>query len=107
MRERDGCIGGSELPVDGQLRRVARRHSGGDLGGERAPVGDPAASPELGLTLDDAERIVIDQFTREPRYIDEISAAFGLPIHQLATQLMMLELQGAVPNTGAQHYALL
>ncbi len=65
-----------------------------------------AAPTQTALPLDDAERRVIDQLGREPRHIDEIAAALGLPIHQLATQLMMLELQGVVRNTGAQHYAL-
>lgn len=69
--------------------------------------GRASATPtQTTLPLDDAERRVIDQLTREPRHIDEIAAALGLPIHHLATQLMMLELQGAVRNTGAQHYAL-
>ena len=70
--------------------------------GGRATVAPSQAT----LPMDDAERRVIDQLSREPRHIDEIAAALGLPIHQLATQLMMLELKGAVRNTGAQHYAL-
>jgi len=69
--------------------------------------GRATASPtQTALPMDDAERRVIDQLTREPRHIDEIAAALGAPIHQIATQLMMLELMGSVRNTGAQHYAL-
>ncbi len=65
------------------------------------PVATQPAFP-----MDDAERRVFATLSREPKHIDELAAALGLPIHQLATQLMMLELKGAVRNTGAQHYAL-
>jgi len=69
--------------------------------------GRATASPmQTTLPMDDAERRVMATLSREPKHIDEIAAALGLPIHQLATQLMMLELKGAVRNTGAQHYAV-
>ena len=71
-----------------------------NLGGRSQPAATQSIFP-----LDDAERRVMATLTREPQHIDELAAALGLPIHQLATQLMMLELKGAVRNTGAQHYA--
>ncbi len=65
-----------------------------------------AAPNQIAFPMDDTERLVMATLSREPKHIDEIAAALGLPIHQLATQLMMLELKGAVRNTGAQHYAV-
>ena len=64
-----------------------------------------ATATQTAFPLDDAERRVMTHLTREPQHIDELAAVLGLPVHHLATQLMMLELKGAVRNTGAQHYA--
>lgn len=57
------------------------------------------------LPLDEGERRLLSLLTAEPQHIDEIAAAANRPIHETASQLLLLELKGLVRNTGAQHYA--
>ncbi|HEV2528110.1 MAG TPA: DNA-processing protein DprA [Thermomicrobiales bacterium] len=71
-----------------------------NLAGRHAPVAIQPALP-----LGDAERTVLDALRAGPMHIDEIAVTLGQPVFQVATQLMMLELDGRVRNTGGQVYA--
>ena len=71
-----------------------------NLAGRHAPVAIQPALP-----LGDAERSVLEVLRAGPMHIDEIAVALGQPVFQVATQLMMLELDGRVRNTGGQVYA--
>ncbi|MGH2547826.1 MAG: hypothetical protein ACRDHN_00425, partial [Thermomicrobiales bacterium] len=51
------------------------------------------------------EGVVYAALTADPQHIDDLSVAVELTIAEVATALMMLELQGLVRNTGAQYYA--
>ncbi len=51
------------------------------------------------------ERVILSSLTIEPQHIDDLAVLVERPIHEVATALMMLELQGRVRNAGAQHYA--
>lgn len=75
-----------------------------DLGLRVASAG--ATATQSAFPLDDAERRVMASLSRQPRHIDDLAAELGLPIHHLATQLLMLELKGAVRDTGAHNYVM-
>ncbi|MGH9173252.1 MAG: DNA-processing protein DprA, partial [Vicinamibacterales bacterium] len=51
-----------------------------------------------------AERILFEIVGAEPRHVDELSHASGLPIHETSGTLMSMELKGLVRQSGAQHY---
>lgn len=57
------------------------------------------------LALSGIEAVVYAALAADPQHIDDLSVAVELTIADVATALMMLELQGLVRNTGAQHYA--
>jgi DNA processing protein len=57
------------------------------------------------LALTGTEGVVYAALTADPQHIDDLSVAVELTIADVATALMMLELQGLVRNTGAQYYA--
>ncbi|MEJ7837856.1 MAG: hypothetical protein WKF81_03525 [Thermomicrobiales bacterium] len=61
----------------------------------------PAQQP---LLLDERDRRIVAVLTSEPQHIDDIAAQANLTVTQIAVQLMTLELQGIVRNSGAQHY---
>jgi DNA processing protein len=75
------------------------------IGGSRtssASNGDP--DPDE-LAISEIERVVFGALTIEPLHIDDLAANLELPITDVATALMMLELIGRVRNAGAQHFA--
>ena len=57
------------------------------------------------LPLASDERRLLELLTHEPRHIDDIADAANLSIAEIATTLLMLELQGLVRNLGAQQYS--
>lgn len=66
----------------------------------------PATNTEaIDLAISETERVVFAALTVEPLHIDDLAANLELPITDVATALMMLELLGRVRNAGAQHYA--
>jgi DNA processing protein len=66
----------------------------------------PATNSDLDdLAISEIERVVFAALTAEPLHIDDLAADLEMPITDVATALMMLELLGRVRNTGAQHYA--
>ena len=68
----------------------------------------PATMPEMdGVAISEIEGVVFAALTAEPLHIDDLAASLDLPIADVATALMMLELLGRVRNAGAQHFARL
>ncbi len=66
----------------------------------------PATNPGLDdLAISEIEGVVFAALTAEPMHIDDLAANLEMPITDVATALMMLELLGRVRNAGAQHYA--
>lgn len=59
------------------------------------------------LPLDENERRLLAVLTSVPQHIDDIAALTDSTVADVSGRLMMLELQGLVRNTGAQHYARL
>lgn len=59
------------------------------------------------LPLDEHERRLLAVLTAVPQHIDDIAALADSTVADVSGRLMMLELQGLVRNTGAQHYARL
>ncbi len=57
------------------------------------------------LALDGIEAVVYAALTADPQHIDDLSVTIDQSIADVATALMMLELQGVARNMGAQHYA--
>jgi DNA processing protein len=51
-----------------------------------------------------AERILYAIIGAEPRHVDELCHASGLPIHETSGTLLAMELKGLVRQAGAQHY---
>jgi DNA processing protein len=72
------------------------------LTGKSASVAIESTSP---LALDGMEAVVYAALTADPQHIDDLSVTVDQSIADVATALMMLELQGLVRNMGAQHYA--
>lgn len=64
-----------------------------------------AVIEEEALALTGTESVVYAALTADPQHIDDLSVAVELTIADVATALMMLELQGRARNIGAQHYA--
>lgn len=56
------------------------------------------------VELSDRERRLLAVLGSEPLHIDEITVAVGIPVHEGAAVMTMLELQGLVRNVGSQHY---
>lgn len=56
------------------------------------------------LMLDEDERRILAALTSQPRHIDDIVEAAGLPLPRVSVILLTLELQQLVHNAGAQHY---
>jgi DNA processing protein len=56
------------------------------------------------ILLDDKDRRLVAVMTSTPQHIDDIAAQAHLSVSQVSVQLMTLELQGVVRNSGAQHY---
>jgi DNA processing protein len=68
-------------------------------------IGTAVASPvQQMLVLDERDRRLLAVMTGEPQHIDDIAARANLTVTQVSVQLMTLELQGMVRNSGAQHY---
>ena len=57
------------------------------------------------LPLGEPERVVLGVMSGEPKHIDDICEAAGMPAAEVAGLLMMLALQGVVEDAGAGHYA--
>ncbi len=57
------------------------------------------------LPLDEGERRLLAVLTTVPQHIDDIAALSDSTVAEVSGRLMMLELQGLVRNSGAQHYA--
>ena len=60
--------------------------------------------PEIEEAIGDVERGILDKLGTEPVHIDDLAAELDLPIADVATALMMLELIGRVRNAGSQHF---
>lgn len=57
------------------------------------------------LPMDEADRRLLAVITAQPQHIDDLAVLSGSSVIDVSSRLMMLELQGFVRNTGAQHYA--
>ena len=57
------------------------------------------------LPLSDDERRLLALLTGDPQHIDDLAAAAQLPIAEVGSLLLMMELNGTVRNAGSQHYA--
>jgi DNA processing protein len=60
--------------------------------------------PELEAAVTEAERAILSVLTNASVHIDDLAATLDLPITDVATALMMLELTGRVRNAGSQHF---
>lgn len=89
---RDGAV------VTTGAEDILRELQLGDLPEQRAV--------QQALPLASEERRLLGFLSHEPRHIDDIADAADLPIAEIATTLLMMELQGLVRNHGAQQYAL-
>jgi DNA processing protein len=72
-----------------------------DLG--MAPL-QPGATAQQNFPMTDEERHIFNYIRWEPQHIDELSAAASLTAGQCGALLTLLELKGAVRDTGGQHY---
>ena len=66
----------------------------------------PLEPAQLSLDLSTAEAQLLRQLNREPRHIDEIRQAVGVPIAELSSTLAMLELSGLAKQVGAMHFVI-
>lgn len=73
-----------------------------DLQINRVPMEKAA---QQALPLDEGERRLLAVLTAIPQHIDDLAALSDSSVAETSGRLMMLELQGLVRNTGAQHYA--
>ena len=60
--------------------------------------------PEIEEAIGDVERGILEKLGTDPVHIDDLAAELDLPIADVATALMMLELLGRVRNAGSQHF---
>jgi DNA processing protein len=65
---------------------------------------EPGSAVQQAFPMTDAERHLFNYIRWEPQYIDEIAASAGLPAHDCGAMLTMLELKGAVRDTGGLHF---
>lgn len=73
-----------------------------DLHLRNTPAEPPAQAP---LLLSDSEQRLLSVMTSQPQHIDDIAATLSRSISDVSGELMMLELQGAVRNSGSGFYA--
>jgi DNA processing protein len=64
----------------------------------------PVSEPDLQLAVTDIEQAILGVLSGDAMHIDDLAASLDLPITDVATALMMLELTGRVRNAGSQHY---
>lgn len=57
------------------------------------------------LPISEEHRRLLAVLTHLPQHIDDLALLCDATVPEISGQLMMLELQGLVRNTGAQHYA--
>jgi DNA processing protein len=58
------------------------------------------------LPISEEHRRLLAVLGHAPQHIDDLALLCDATVPEVSSQLMMLELQGLVRNTGAQHYAL-
>lgn len=57
------------------------------------------------LPMSEEHRRLLAVLSHTPQHIDDLALLCDATVPEVSSQLMMLELQGLVRNTGAQHYA--
>jgi DNA processing protein len=68
-------------------------------------IGAPLPEPvQQQLVLNEGDRRLLAVMSGEPQHIDDLAERTNLTVTEVSVQLMTLELQGVVRNSGAQHY---
>lgn len=63
------------------------------------------AATQQALPLAEEDRRLLSVLTSQPQHIDDLAMLCDSSVSDVSSRLMMLELQGLVRNSGAQHYA--
>lgn len=58
------------------------------------------------VSVSETDAALLKQLGHEPKHIDEVCRASGLPISSVSSTLAMMELKGLVKQVGAMNYAL-
>ncbi len=58
------------------------------------------------IPASDTEAVILSQLGAEPKHIDEVCRASGLPVPVISSTLAMMELKGIVKQVGSMNYAL-
>lgn len=74
-----------------------------DLGGVKGAKAEPTLFPPP-PEMDDCSRRVWDLLADQPRFMDEIVARLSLPVHELATLLMRMEMKRLVRRLPGNRY---
>ncbi|MCC6705909.1 MAG: DNA-protecting protein DprA [Thermomicrobiales bacterium] len=67
-------------------------------------VAPAVREPELEAAVSEIDTAVLGALRNDSMHIDDLAAELDLPITEVATALMMLELTGRVRNLGSQHF---
>jgi DNA processing protein len=65
---------------------------------------EPGVAVQQSFPMTDQERHIFNYIRWEPQHIDELAAAASLTAAQCGALMTLLELKGAVRDTGGQHY---
>ena len=101
---RDICRGTNRLLQDGRARMVLCAEDLLEMLDLDARLPEPAVQAP---PLTEGERQVLSCMSREPKRIEELGAACGMPVTALMTALTRLELTGQVKSLPGQRYMLL
>lgn len=69
-------------------------------------IGQAREPAQLSLDLSPQETRLLGHLTREPVHIDELSQRAGLPVPEVSSALVLLELNGLARQVGAMHFVL-
>ncbi len=97
-------IGTNKLIMEGTARLV---RNAGDILQELnlTAVAEQLNVKEV-IPSSDTEALILKNLGAEPRHIDEVCRASGLPVSTISSTLAMMELKGMVKQIGSMNYAL-
>ena len=97
-------IGTNKLIMEGTARLV---RNAADILQELnlTAVAEQIEAKEI-IPASDTEAVILKQLRAEPRHIDEVCRASGLPVSIISSTLAMMELKGMVKQAGSMSYAL-
>jgi DNA processing protein len=98
-----------EIPIETKPKRAVRaKTAAGSLKNERSepPTAEGRTPKEENLVLSGSQQTILLALQKQPLQIDEIQRSTGLAAGELATAILMLEMDGRIAQSPGKIYAL-